>query len=909
MSFLDRIIDTALSTLSPEDLGKSLFLFPSKRAILFFTRSLKENEKRPDPLLMPELMTLSDWIIRCGGYQPASREALLLQLYRCYRESAGATPLSFEQFYPHAQAILVDIVEIDRALLSDERIRQMATMAQSSDNQSSAFYTLLELLPALHASFCRSLLESGQVHDALALRSLLNRPETLLEQLRPYPAVFACGFYPINQAEIELFRRMHRLPQVRFIWDTDRYFIDMPDQEAGLFFTGAGDLIDPGSITENDLLERERRITLIETQGDIDQAKATAAVLSELAAENTLQADETALILPDESLLLPLLSAIPADYNKINITMGYPLSQTHLVSLLHRMQELHRHLEESDGSVPFKPLYDLLVHPEWSPFLSHQAREQLQTLLRQQSRSIRPEEAADLLGPMNHILVLPVFPDDLFGMILTVLEELKRRTDIGTHGDRAVPKLELLYQIRRQVLAVGRFAASPDIDLSIGTAWQLLWEFIDQGSIPFSGEPLEGLQIMGMLETRCLDFNNLIILSFNEGTYPRKRIDFSLIPPEIRKLFGLTGQREQDARAAYHFYRLLKRCRHSWLIYNGSGRIEKSNEASRFVKQIEHELVIHNPLSRLQIQPLVHMPPKIYRSEPSIPNHSELRKIWSNMHFSASAVNCFLKCPMMFFYRYGLRLEEKSRAEEEMDSRGIGLIAHACLETLFRPYIGRTVNRTVTTSMQEKLDDVLSEIIRKEYPGLNTDHGRPYLERRIMSTLLEQLLKAQAEEPPFRLEGVEKHFSGQFVLPDGTSFQIQGHIDRIDRLDNGWRIVDYKSGSMLSSDLSIRNMPEEFREDDPFNRKNILWQLLFYHHLFCLDETVSPGEVRCGRISLRNPSEGFMEFKESPSELYRRFRKLLEGFFMRLTDPATVFCQTPDENTCRYCPYADICQR
>lgn len=909
MKFLHQLIETALSSLSPQDLGRSLFLFPSKRAILFFRQELKNWVNRPDLLLIPELMTLSDWVIRCGGFQTASRETLLLHLFRSYRTAAGEKALPFEQFYPHASAMLVDLTETDRALLNEEEIREMAAMAQSSDNQSSACSTLLNFFPRLHEAFRRSLRESGQVHDALAMRSLLEQPMAVETQLQDYPAVYACGFYPINRAEIELFRRMNRLPQVRFFWDGDRYFVDSPEQEAGWFFSQAPDLVVPDSIGENDLLEGERTITLVETQGDVDQAKATTTILRELSSGSATQAVETALILPDESLLLPLLSAIPGEYEKINITMGYPLSQTLPVSFLHRLQDLHRQMEENGGTVPFKPLHELLVHPAYSSFLGTEAREKLLQFLKKQVRSVSRDEAADLLGPLKSILSPPATPGELFTMILELLDRLKSEPRDDDPRKQSAPRTELLYQVRRQTLAAARFASSPEIQLSRESAWLLLWEFIDAGFIPFSGEPLEGLQIMGMLETRCLDFQNLIILSFNEGSYPQRRLGFSLIPPEVRKRFGLTGQREQDSRAAYHFYRLLKRCRRCWLIYNGSGRIERSNEASRFVKQIEHELSLLNPKNLLKVQPFTHIPPKLSSSDLFVPNHEDLRRKWREMSFSASAVNSFLRCPMMFFYRYGLKLEERNRAVEEMDPRGIGLIAHACLEKLFRPYLGKKVDRSATRSMTARLEEVLTQASREAYPGLNSDRGRPYLERKILSRLLEQILQSQMELPPFRLEGVEKKLFGPFVLPDGSVFHLQGQMDRIDRTEEGWRIVDYKSGGLGSSDLSTQKMPSEFTPESPYNQKNLVWQLLFYQQLFCLKGESPPETVRCALFSLRNPAEGFQEVQGDPGELHLKFKKLLQGFFTGLADPETLFSRTSDESKCRSCPYSDLCLR
>jgi hypothetical protein len=910
MTFLEQVIHKALAVIPQDQLGQSLFLFPNKRAGLFFSRTLQRNPDRPDPMVMPETNTLTEWVFRHSTYQPAGWETMVLTLFRCHRELAGDQAISFELFYPNAKAILNDLMELDRGLLNPAQIKELAQASQSSDNQSSAFFALLQHLPTLHERFNQALMEQNLVHEALALRLILNEPGQLEKALQDHTAVFACGFYPIDRAEIELFVRLNQAPSVHLVWDSDRYFTDQPDQEAGLLFKDSRLFSDEMDRGNSDIQDTDRHITLVETQGSVDQAKAMESVLQEMASD-TSNAENTALILPQEALLLPLLSTIPAAFTRINITMGYPLAQSLPVSLLHNLHDLYRQIGDQTESVPFMPLFRLLKNPQWAPFLQAEVLAALQHDLEAQTRSVPLLKAKTWLHPYDSLLDLPQTPAELFERLLSLMDTLKGSLSTDTAGDQTDPKLELLYQIRKQIVATRRFASSPDISISMKTAWLLLWESLEQGAIPFSGEPLEGLQIMGILESRCLDFKNLIIPSCNEGVFPRGRSVFSLIPHEIRQQFKLTGHRENEAREAYHFYRLLKRSSHVWLIYDGSGRGENGTEASRYIKQIEHELTIHCPRTKLNKQPRVHTPPPICTPRIRIDNDRGLRQRWQEMTFSASAINTLLRCPLSFVYRYGLRIQEKSRPADETDPRGIGLIAHQCLEELYRPWVGKNIDRTVIHQMLPLIPSLVNRVSTEQYPGLNIRSGRPYLEGKILTELLNRILSAQSQVNPYLLHAVEQDLFGLLDLKSKTRFKLKGFIDRIDRQSDLWRIVDYKSGSVDLLDLSIKRMPEEFTLSDPFNKKSLAWQLLIYQWLFCQSLGVSPDLVTCSLLSLRSPNDGFLEFKSSDNALERheRFSFILKGFFSLLDDPGFSFEQTDQSDRCKTCPYHDVCHR
>jgi len=908
MGFLKKVIDLALSTLPHGQLSNSLFLFPSKRAILFFTQALKENTHRPDPLLMPPMATLSDWVIRIGGWQMASDETLLITLFRSYCLLAGDFAQSFEQFFPQSQTILADLLEIDKARLKPDEVRNISTNALSSDTPNSQFSRILKLLPALHEQFSQELLAQKQLHYPLALRTLLERKESIQESIKGYEAVFLCGFYPIDLAETEFFARMGKLPQVFSVWDDDLYFTECKGQEAGLLFKNPQLFPKAYQPEDDSLRSRARTITLIETQGSVAQAKAIGSLLEQLGREDGQTETDTALILPHEQLLLPLLSAVPSQLEHINITMGYPLSQSLIASLFRCIEMLHRQTPASGAAVPFKALHGLLTHPEWLPLLGTTTLEKLYTAQTNRTRTVERSEAESFLGKAAFLLVPPSSAEALCLMLLSFLEQFK-----DAIGDESPPhKLELLNQIRRQVLALGRLTEAKDLQITVQTAWRIFLDKLEETSLHFSGEPLQGLQVMGMLETRCLNFKNLIFLSFNEGVYPQGKGSFSLIPNELKQQYQMAGHKEHEALQAYYFYRLLKRCERVWLLYDGSGRGERGAEASRFIRQIEHELVRNSPGTQLIRQPIIQPPPPLHEAQPlSVVNNEQLRLRWQEMKFSASAINAHNSCPLKFFYRYGLKIKEPSQYSDVIDPLGIGLITHHCLQELYKPFVGKIIDAAAIHSMRDRVKSKVSESSHFYYPGLDISRGRPYLESQVLIELLHQILSAQSDEAPYHLNAIEKEFQGRFRLKGGSEFLITGIFDRIDQTDSTWRIVDYKSGQVDSSDVKTDKMPTRFDIDDPFNHKNIAWQLLIYQWLFCKQTRLAANEVDCAVLSLRSPQSGFMYLSptESSEAVLSDFSILLEDFFTTLNDPAYIFKQTEKPESCSFCPYKEICHR
>lgn len=906
--FMEKIIKLALDRIPADQLSDALFLFPSKRAVVFFNQALKNTVNRPDPFLLPAAETLSSWIIRIGGWHGATADTLLITLYHCYQQLESQHTLTFEQFYPLSRTILADLMELDKACLTDDEIRNIARNTLSSTRSDSQFNRILSMLPSLHEQFNQALLGKRTVHYPLALNTLIRSKEQIQKALERYSGIFLGGFYPIDQGEIKLFSMLMNEANVFTVWDNDRYFIENAGLEAALLFKNPVLFPQGPQAMDDDLRHRSRAITLIETQGSIAQAKAVGSILEEINTHEKSSEIESALILPHEPMLLPLLSAIPKELDQINITMGYPLSISLMVSLFSNLEQLQNQLHPSVESVDFKALHKLLTHPEWSPLIDEDRKQKLNLALSKRVRTLSRNDAMTMMGDLSSLLTPPDSAQSLCGQLLLLLEKLK---DSILH-EESPHKLELLNQIRRQVLSLERMSQNDQLNLTVRTAWQILHERLEESSLPFSGEPLLGVQIMGMLETRCLDFKNLIFLSFNEGIYPRGKSDFSLIPADLKRQYKMASYREYDALLAYNFYRLLKRSQRVWLMYDGSGRGDQGAEASRFIRQIEHELLRYSPGSRLQRQSIIQSPPPISPcADITVKNNERLRQRWLKLEFSATAINTHNSCPLRFFYRYGLKMKEPARQSDAMDPLGIGQITHTCLEQLFSPFIGQTIDQKIMESMQSRVHTLVTQTSREYFPGLDVQRGRPYLESTILTELLTQVLTAQTSAKPYVLIGVENQFLGKIRLDDGTSYQIIGKFDRIDLTEEGWRIVDYKSGRMESGSLKLDDMPERYQIDSPFNKKNMAWQLLLYQWLFCQAKHISPSEVSCAVLPLRSPDEGFCHLQTTMEarELQSLFSTVLQGFFRRLSDPNTLFRQTDNTETCAFCPYRGVCHR
>ncbi len=460
--------------------------------------------------------------------------------------------------------------------------------------------------------------------------------------------------------------------------------------------------------------------------------------------------------------------------------------------------------------------------------------------------------------------------------------------------------------------------------MDVRTLYKYLIQISKHTRIPFSGEPIKGLQIMGLLESRALDFENVIMLSTNENIIPKGNRENSFFLHELRKHFGLPVPRHHTAIYAYHFYRSIQRATNTYLIYNTEVDDWGSSEMSRFLLQLKHELPTYNgkPVEASIINP----PPVLDtdREEISIAKNesAQLRlKAIAGRGFSATAITTYLHCPLQFYFQYIASLQEEENIEETIEARTSGKVIHSVLENLYKPYINRILIAQDFDAMLKKYKEMTREYYRIHYLEGDIDTGKNRLIYETTLLLIRKLLLAEKKlltGNELIIRNTEENFEVSFphTIRD-TAIRLRGQIDRIDRYNGKLRIIDYKSGNVKDTELKIEDIPE--LKDGKHNKA---FQTLFYAYAFNIQTHLS-APVMMGIISFKNIPKDIViplqlqdsETKEKQDsfdfqhDLSRDFENLLMEIFSEMLDPDTPYAQTPDKERCTYCNYKNICKR
>jgi CRISPR/Cas system-associated exonuclease Cas4 (RecB family) len=440
--------------------------------------------------------------------------------------------------------------------------------------------------------------------------------------------------------------------------------------------------------------------------------------------------------------------------------------------------------------------------------------------------------------------------------------------------------------------------------------------------MPFYGEPLKGIQIMGVLETRTLDFDTLIMVSVNEGLLPKGKRQDSFIPADIRREFGMPGFREHNAVFAYHFYRLLQRAKSAWLLYNTEADEMGNGEKSRFITQLLYELPVYNPEVKIEEKvvgaaSVTNTPPII-----TIPkNESERQKLTAiaERGFSPSLLSSYLNCSLQFYFSAILGLQEPDSVEETIDASMLGTAVHNVFQKAYQPYLGKTINAEIVRSLIEPAVGMVREELRQQFSGNDLDTGKNLIIVNVARNMVCSFLETEADQLTkgmilLKILHLEEKFFGEVNIPSGengetTKVNIKGTTDRIDVFGNQLRIIDYKTGSLQPAELNLDN-PGDLSD---MKKPQKMLQLLCYAWLYRQKHPEESGFVS-GIISLKTPKRYLQKAKINKSETFNddvlnRFQGYLTGLLTEIFNPGIPFQQTENQDNCKYCPFVSICNR
>lgn len=936
---------------------KVAIVFPNKRASLFFNEYLAQESDRP--IWSPTYVSISELFRQSSDLSIADPIKLVCDLYKVFQKATGSKE-TLDDFYFWGEMLIADFDDADKNMADTHALfsnlkdlnelmdnydfleeGQKEALSQFFHNFSinqvtelkQRFISMWNVLGDIYTEY-KALLESQSIaYEGMLYRQVI---EQLDVEALPYNKYIFVGFNVLNKVEHTLFKKLNEAGKAMFYWDYDTFYLNKTPHEAGEFIRR--NLRDfpselPASFFDN--LNQPKEVTFIESPTENGQVR----YLPQWIRENlTSQEKETAVVLCNEALLQPVLHALPDNVKHINITMGFPLSQTPAYSFVNALMELHTSgYNPNNGRYLFAEVISVLKHP-YTRQLSPEAEKLEQTLTRDNRFYPLPSELKQ-----DNVLELLFTPRrnnlDLCSMLSEALKEVAviYQQQAASHSD-AFDQLyrESLFKTYTLVNRFHTLIESKELNVQAGTFQRLLTRVMSSSSIPFHGEPAIGMQVMGVLETRNLDFRHLIMLSVNEGQLPKAGGDSSFIPYNLRKAFGMTTIDHKIAVYAYYFYRLMQRAEKVTLVYNTATDGINRGELSRFMLQFLIEWGY--PVLRKQLEaaqsPQDSTPIIIEKTPDVMERMKSVFDIRNNPKalISPSALNCYLDCPLKFYYKYVALLSAPDEVTADIDSAKFGSIFHYAAEHIYKDLTahGKLISRENLETLlkdevrlQTYVDNGFKELFfnlpQNEQPEYN---GIQLINSAVIVKYIQQLLRNDLRYAPFTFIGSEQRIfeNIEIYTPTGDiQSRIGGIIDRIDSKGESLRIVDYKTGGDADTPANVQSL---FIPDK--KRSNYVFQTFLYASIVCKklrekndNRLVAPALLYIHRAASENyspviqmgeprkPKEPVDNFAQHEGDFRENLKTLLEDIF----NPDISFTQTEIEDKCAYCDFRALCKK
>jgi CRISPR/Cas system-associated exonuclease Cas4 (RecB family) len=930
-----------------------VIVLPNRRAGLFFTQHL--GRLIDQPTWMPEIRTIEDVFYGLAGQRPEDNLTLIFELYKVY-QNIHPEAESFDRFYFWGEMILKDFNDVDQ-FMGDARklykyvsevkelesdlgfltpdqvalIRQFWSSFQAKDKKhQEKFLSFWQVLAPLYAQFQTALDVAGMAYSGKLYRKVI---ETLDAISKPKKHYIFVGFNAFTATEEKLIKHFIAEFNAEIFWDIDAYYLEDPFQEAGLFFREyqKDRIFGPTfpEILPKQINTKKPKIEIYASPLKNAQANLVGAILEQISQEENLE--ETVIILPDEQLLFPVLHSLPDSISKVNVTMGYPIRNAPVYAFLESVLELQRFTKVEDGST-------LFYHQQVSNLLStvffkaldeefiHGILDKIQQL----NQVYIPEQELHAGGGFFQLVFQKVKPQELFDYLSHIIEA------IAYQSEEEYLQKSYLFQSFKQLNRLKEILSQQDIQkLDLELMIRLFRQIFREVKLPFEGEPLEGLQVMGVLETRNLDFKRVIICNMNEDSFPPSATLNSMIPFNIRKAFGLPVQEQNDAIYAYTFYRLLHQADEVHMIYVSASDQGKAGEKSRYIQQmiVEMDLDVEEKTVFIPVDLMPVSPITIVKDE-GVMDHLEKYVVQptgkANTSFSPSAINVYLDCRLKFYLQYIADIKEKEQVKESVDPSVFGNIAHYSMEILYQGFMARKKRNVLEPEDFEDLKKnwvfpSIEKGIRKFYNLEDSKeallNGQLAIVRDVLQKYIVRLLEIDQKDAPFQIISMEQEYKAAFDIenpgPD-VSVSLKGYIDRVDLHQGNIRLIDYKSGG----DVKHFNQVESLFDRENGSRNKAAMQTLFYGLLYQSNELENSLPLKPAIFNFKQVfSDDFNPYliEKTPQKTaqevldYRDYKEdfvsQLKLLFQEMFDPSIPFDQTEDLKKCQYCTYAEICRK
>lgn len=961
-----------------QNLANYTFVFPNKRSGVFFTNYITQIVE--DAIILPKIATISDFIYEFSTGIEASRMELMFILYDEYckiileRTSSDSQIVEFDKFQFWAEMILNDFNDVDKYLVDAKQLfqnvkrlkeissnflteEQIKVINQywgetrlpdsitsfwkhinnngSEEQLTNQFIRLWEILYDLYNAFNIRLKKMGISYSGMSYRDVAEKIKFHNEGILSSERYIFVGFNVLSTSEIKIFEKLKSINRADFYWDYNSPAFEYKDNRATRFVGKYVEKFKSLYPLNEDKIKEFPEINIIGVPSNIGQVKEASAILSQINNLGGKISENTAIILPDEGLFIPLLHSLPKDVNDVNITMGYPMRHTSVATLMNLIVSMQLRARVVHGKIQFyyEDILNILSHPLIRKIATTECRQIVKHINDNRVFNLTSEYLCD-----NYSIFTAIFvavkdlknSEEVVGYIRNLLLWIKSTLSVK---NKSIDN----YFIDKYIDALNNFESLSQryqISMSESTVFHWIERVIGAESVNFEGKPLKGLQVMGVLETRALDFENLIILSMNERVFPRKHYAKTFIPNSLRKGYGMSTISFQESMYAYYFYRMISRAKNVYIMYDARTGGLRSGEMSRYLHQLKF-LYQRDKISFSAVNYDVLAPEKddiaVNKTPEVMAKLNVYKNSESNRYLSASALNKYISCPLSFYLYYVEGMQQEDEVLEYMDEGTYGTIMHEIAEKFYSKLRGNAdkvlVTNDILDAQKNRQGEIMQQITRsinKHYNKLGEDndaplHGDSEVLGKIMLHFTLLMFENEKQFADFYFVDAEKKQFGQWKINDKHTINFKQIIDRIDEVKCGsdllLRFVDYKTGS---DKVDVDALTSLFDRNKKKRRKAIFQ--LFVYCLYYAYSTGYSGDIlpyiysyktintehlppiTIGSLRDKKVLSGYLEYKE---EFYSLFEQLIDEIF----DENIPFVPAQNDEACKYCKFLGFCNK
>ncbi|NNJ88416.1 MAG: PD-(D/E)XK nuclease family protein [Eudoraea sp.] len=874
-SFLEEVVADIIQKKQISD--DLVLVVPSKRAGVFLLQQFSKNTKRSS--FAPTIVTIEEFIKQLSGLRYASGTQLFFELYSVYQSHHKEQAESFYDFSKWGNMLLQDFNEIDRYLIPPHKIFSYLSAIQETNHwylqphktpMIEAYIRFWKELEPLYNKFKDHLMQLGVGYQGMIYRKAHENIHEYAKTIQEGTHFFI-GFNALNAAESDIIQTLLSEQKAEVFWDVDPIFLEDHFHDAGVFIRSylknwryySSNAPKGPKPTYNS----EKSIKIIGVPKNVSQAKYVGSLIRELNNEDKASLNSTAIILGNEKLLNPLLNSMPGNISNINVTMGYPVGSTPAASLFNEFVSLY--VTKQDRGWYYNDLLSFISHPYIQSLFKTPLKttsELTKAIKEKNWVYIQPQRLPHLINTDKDIMALLfsehfTTPMELLkachGLLLSLRDHFTIETDAIT--------LEYLVQLHTVFNEMKQYMNKYDFISDLKSFQSLYKELLDKETLDFYGEPLEGIQIMGMLESRNLDFETVVITSVNEGILPSGKTNSSFIPFDLKKEFKLPTYKEKDAVYTYHFYRLLQRAKNVYLLYNTEPDVLEGGEKSRFITQLLTEDSGLKNITHSVASPAMELPiPENETVEKELSVLTTLKER-AEKGFSPSSLSQYIRNPIDFYKRYVLGIKESIDVEEVIAANTFGTVIHSSMEALYTPLIGSRLSPEKLKTLIPDIPKVVTKHYLEHYPNVSLESGQNLIAYHVIQRYIEKFITSEIKEcarHTIEILALEEPFKTPIVVP-GVPFPVflRGTLDRVDKKDGILRILDYKTGNAKDADVQITDWDTLINDPDKSKAFQLLCYALMYRNKH------NTGSFEAAIIPFRNLDAGLLTFavKESGS--------------------------------------------